>query len=257
MPRDEFSLRGETALVTGAGAGIGAAIAEALAQLGAAVAVHYNSNTRGAEATRMRVVQLGSRSVCVQGDLRRPDEVTRVVAEAEGLGQIGILVNNAGDLVARSEIAEASDELYEHVMDLNMRSVFLVTRAVLPGMIERRRGSVINVTSIAARTGGVDGATIYAAAKGAVSSFTRGLAKEVAPHGIRVNAISPGVIDTAFHERHSGGPGEMAARAALVPLGRVGTPRDCAGTAQYLALPELSGYITGQVIEVNGGQLTP
>jgi 3-oxoacyl-[acyl-carrier protein] reductase len=137
-----------------------------------------------------------------------------------------------------------------------VRQLIHCCRAALPGMIAQKSGTIINVTSIAARSGGSAGASIYAGAKGFVSSFTRTLAREVANHGIRVNAVSPGTIHTAFHERHST-PEKLEATRNLIPMARLGRPEDCAGTFLFLASDAAAGYLTGQVIEVNGGQLMP
>jgi 3-oxoacyl-[acyl-carrier protein] reductase len=141
-------------------------------------------------------------------------------------------------------------------MDLNMSSVFAACRQAVPVMRRQGSGAIVNLTSIAARTGGAGGSVAYATAKGAVSTFTRGLAKEVAIDGIRVNAIAPGIITTPFHERHTS-DAQMAGMVAGIPMGRAGTPEECVGSVLFLASPAMSGYVTGQVIEINGGQLTP
>jgi 3-oxoacyl-[acyl-carrier protein] reductase len=141
-------------------------------------------------------------------------------------------------------------------MDVNMTSVFAMSRQAVPVMRRQASGSIINVTSVAARTGGGGGSVAYATSKGAVSTFTRGLAKELAPEGIRVNAVAPGVITTPFHERNTT-DAQMDAMVSSVPMGRPGRPDECVGAVLFLASPAMSGYITGQVLEINGGQLTP
>jgi 3-oxoacyl-[acyl-carrier protein] reductase len=153
-------------------------------------------------------------------------------------------------------VSEMTDEQFARVMDLNMSSVFAACRQAVPVMRRRGSGAIVNLTSIAARTGGAGGSVAYATAKGAVSTFTRGLAKEVAIDGIRVNAIAPGIITTPFHERHTS-DAQMAGMVAGIPMGRAGTPEECVGSVLFLASPAMSGYVTGQVIEINGGQLTP
>jgi 3-oxoacyl-[acyl-carrier protein] reductase len=181
-----------------------------------------------------------------------------VVGEAnERLGGIDVLVNNAGSLVKRLPIAEFDDALFDEVLHINARSVLSFCREVVPLMrAQGRGGSIINVSSIAARNGGGPGAYLYAGAKGFVSTATHGLAKELAPDNIRVNAVAPGVIQTPFHDRFST-PQMLEAFKATIPLARIGEPDDCVGAFLYLASPQLSSYVTGQILEVNGGQYMP
>jgi 3-oxoacyl-[acyl-carrier protein] reductase len=169
------------------------------------------------------------------------------------LGPIDILINNAGSLMQRMKILEVKAETWDEIQDLNLKSAVLCSKAVAPSMIERKRGAIVNISSIAARNGGGPGASAYASAKGGLISFTKALAKELAPHGVRVNAVSPGVIDTPFHERFST-PEMMRNFAAAIPLGRVGTPMECAQVIAFLA-SDAAGYVVGETIEVNGGQL--
>lgn len=257
MPQEQtnrlFSLDGRVALVTGASGGIGRAIALKLAEAGAHVAITYHEDAQGAEATLREIRALGREAVSLQGDLSRPEDVERVVEGARALGPIDILVNNAGSMIRRQPVIEMPLEIYETIMAVNVRSVFLMCKAVLPSMIERRRGRIINITSVAARTGGNPGAVPYAAAKAAVSTFTRGLAKEVADYGILVNAVAPGVIDTRFHQRFTSKE-QFEAMVRTIPLKRAGLPEDVSGAVLFLA-SDLSSYITGEVIEVNGGML--
>jgi len=162
------------------------------------------------------------------------------------------LINNAGDMLGRVPTEDSSETHDREVVDLNSLSVVWACRAAIPWM-KREGGVIINTSSIAARHGGGGGAVLYAAAKGFVSTFTKGFAKEVIKYGVRVNAVSPGVIKTRFHERHSNEE-QMKAMVATVPMGRAGTPDDCVGTYLFLASDVMSGYVTGQTIEVNGGQ---
>lgn len=252
---EEF--RGKTVLVTGASSGIGAAVALAFGRLGANVGVHYNSNQDAAETIATEIRASGSRAYVVQADVSDvgavESMVENVVTEFEG---IDILINNAGAMLERTTLVEASAEHFHRVMDLNFTSVYAACHAVIPVMRKQGAGNIINVTSIAARTGGAAGAGIYAASKAAVSTLTRNLAKEEAPNNIRVNAVSPGVITTPFHDKVST-PAQMDAAKAAIPQGRLGNAQDCVGTFLYLASDELSSYVDGQIIEVNGGQLMP
>jgi 3-oxoacyl-[acyl-carrier protein] reductase len=231
---------GQVVLVTGAGSGIGAAVAEGFGRQGAHVVVHYGHNREGAEKVAGTIGEAGGED--------------RGHVEVHDAGEP--LVNNAGDLLGREPVTEMTDERFTRVMDLNMTSVFAACRQAVPVMQRQGAGAIVNLTSVAARTGGAGGSVAYATAKGAVSTFTRGLAKEVARTGIRVNAIAPGIIVTPFHERHTSDE-QMAAMVSGIPMGRPGTPDECVGTVLFLADPAMSGYVTGQVIEINGGQLTP
>ncbi|WP_313058330.1 SDR family NAD(P)-dependent oxidoreductase [Agrobacterium cavarae] len=243
-------------LVTGASTGIGAAVAKALAVQGAKVAVHYNESAAAAEAVLADIRHAGGEAILIQGDVSKPGGSERVVeAAAEKLGGLDGLINNAGGMLGRVPTAEMDDAHYARVMDLNARSVLAATKAAVP-FLKRRQGFVINTTSIAARNGGGNGAILYAAAKGFVSTITRGHAKEFVGDGIRVNAVAPGIIATPFHDRYTS-PEMLDAQRQSVPMARVGTPDECVGAYLFLASPRLSGYITGQIIEVNGGQLMP
>lgn len=249
-------LAGKRVLITGASTGIGAALARAFAAQGARVGVHYNASTDAAEAVAKEIRDGGGTAVLIRGDVSDPKNTALIVEEAaKALGGLDGLINNAGLMLGRMPVAEMSDEHYDAVMDLNARSVFAASRAAIPHL-EKTRGFIISTTSIAARNGGGGGALLYAAAKGFVSTLTHGLAKELIGSGIRVNAVAPGVIDTPFHERYSTAA-QMASMLATIPQGRVGTAEDCVGAFLFLASQSMSGYIIGQVIEVNGGQLMP
>lgn len=247
-------LSGRVALVTGASTGIGRWAAVALAECGAAVAVNYNRNQAGAEETQKMIADAGGRAVIVQSDVStKAGAVALAEAARAALGPIDILVNNAGDMIQRCSLLEFPEDLWDRVMDLNFKSVLLVSQAVMAGMIERKRGAIINVGSIAGHHGGGPGAAIYAASKAGVMCLTKGMAKELAPHGIRVNGVAPGVIETPFHERLST-PELMAQFAASIPLGRVGTSEECGRVIAFLA-SDAASYIHGEMIEINGGQL--
>ncbi|TFH88230.1 SDR family oxidoreductase [Billgrantia azerbaijanica] len=249
--------QGKRVLVTGASRGIGAAVARQFGALGARVAVHYHASADGAEAVARDVREAGGEAVLVTGDVSRTTEATRLVdMAAEQLGGLDLLVNNAGDMLGRVSLADIDDAQYDRVMDLNARSVVMASRAALPHFRRAGRGNVIQTTSIAARNGGGAGAGLYAAAKGFVSTLTRNMAKELAGDGIRVNAVAPGTIATDFHARHSNEEHLAVARASI-PMGRLGSAEECVGAYLFLGTEALSGYVTGQVIEVNGGQLMP
>jgi len=249
-------LAGKVVLITGASTGIGAALARGFAAQGAHVAINYHSSEAAAEALAREIRSAGAQALLARGDVTDPAACARIVAEtADHFGRIDGLINNAGLMLGRVPSLEASDEHISSVIDLNVRSVISVTRAAAP-WLERRGGFVINTTSIAARNGGAGGAVLYAAAKGFVSTLTRGHAKELIGRKIRVNGVAPGVIATPFHDRYTNEQ-QLEAQRLTIPMGRVGTPEECVGAYLFLASEMLSGYIIGQIIEVNGGQLMP
>jgi 3-oxoacyl-[acyl-carrier protein] reductase len=249
-----LNLSGSVALITGASSGIGAATAVRLADLGARVAIGYHRHKAGAEATRDRIVAAGGQAIAIGGDVRLVDEVRALVDRTvTELGPIDILVNNAGSLVARLGIRDVTEAHLDDVMALNLNSAVLASQAVAQSMIDRRRGAIVNVVSIAGHSGGGPGAGAYASAKAALTAYTKSVAKELAPHGVRVNAVSPGVIDTPFHEVFST-PEMIKSFVSTIPLGRVGTAVECANVIAFLA-SDLASYVVGATIDVNGGQL--
>jgi 3-oxoacyl-[acyl-carrier protein] reductase len=241
-------------LITGGSSGIGAATAELLADQGARVAISYHQNEAGAEHVRQTIEAAGGKAITIRADVREADDIRALTERTSNqLGPIDILVNNAGSLIERQTLLEMTAERWDEVMNLNLKSAMLCSQAVATSMIERKTGAIINVVSIAGRTGGGPGAGAYSVAKGGLITFTKSLAKELAPHGIRVNAISPGVIDTPFHEVFST-PEMIRSFVGMIPLGRVGTPMECAKVIAFLA-SDAAGYVVGETIEVNGGQL--
>lgn len=249
-------LAGKAVLVTGASTGIGAALARAYAAQKCRVGLHYNESREAAEGLAAEIRKAEGEVFLVQGDFSKSAEVARVVEETAGhFGRLDGLVNNAGGMLGRVAYAGVTDEQYDRVMDVNARSVITACRVAIP-WLKKQGGFIVNTSSIAARNGAGPGAGLYGSAKAFVSNVTRGLAKELIGVGIRVNAVSPGVIATPFHERYSTAE-QIKAAVATIPQGRVGTAEECVGAYLFLSSEMLSGYVTGQVIEVNGGQLMP
>ena len=251
-------LKGKAVLITGASTGIGAAAARAFGRNGAMVALNFNASAEAAEAVATDIQAGGGKAVLVRGDVTKSETAARTVAETvKAFGRLDVLINNAGALIKRTPVAEYTDEFVDAVLELNVNQV---VRFVREGAVQMRKqgggGSIINVSSIAARHGGGPGSVIYAAAKGFVATATRGWAKELVKDRIRVNAVSPGVIMTPFHERYSTAE-QLAGMQTTIPMDRLGTPEECVGAFLYLASEEMSGYVTGQIIEVNGGQYMP
>jgi len=247
-------LKGKRVLVTGGSTGIGAAVVMALAAQGARVAIHFNESREAAAALQGHHSE---NTVLVQGDLGVPGMGVKVVDEASRLlGGLDGIINNAGGMLGRIPTTEATAEHFDRVLNLNAKSLWEASVASHRHLVASGGGFIINTTSIAARNGGGGGAVLYAAAKAFVSSLTRGQAKEFVKDGIRVNAVAPGLIQTPFHDRYTSAE-VMAAQRMTIPMGREGMPEECVGAFLFLASEAMSGYITGQVIEVNGGQLMP
>ncbi len=241
---------GMTALITGASSGIGAASATAFGARGARVLIHYNRQESEAQKIIERVRGAGGQGELLRADLTTMDGVRSLVRALAGR-RIDILVNNAGSLIQRTPVLNFTEELWEQVLTLNLTSAFFLAKAVLAGMVERKSGFVVNVSSVAARNGGGLGALAYASAKGALSTMTMGLAKEFASFGIRINAVSPGTIDTKYHRNFSNDQILSSVRAAT-PMARLGTAEEVADVILFLCSHE-ARFIQGQVIEVNGG----
>ena len=250
-------LKHKVVLITGSSTGIGAAAARAFGQAGARVAVHYQASEGPARAVASDIKTAGSDAAVFRADLMQSSEASRLVNDVrQHFGRIDVLVNNAGNVFARKPFAQWSAADFDAMLQLNVRSVVAMCQAAIEVFRAQGGGNIINVTSIAARNGGGPGVVLYAATKGFVSTLTRGLAKEFVADRVRVNAVAPGVILTPLHDRHTT-QATLDAMKATVPMGRLGTADECAGAFLYLASDALSGYVTGQVIEVNGGQLMP
>ncbi len=252
--QNQMDLTGKVALVTGASSGIGAATAAIMADLGARVAIGYQRNEKGAEEVMRGIEASGGKAIAIRADVRQAGEIRSLVQRTTAeLGPVDVLVNNAGSLVKRFPIRDLTEEGWDEVLNLNLKSAVLAAQAVVAPMIARKTGAIVNVGSIAGHTGGGPGAGPYAAAKAGLVALTKSLAKELAPYGIRVNAVTPGVIDTPFHEVFST-PEMMRNFVATIPLGRVGTSIEVAKVIAFLASGAAS-YVVGETIEINGGQL--
>jgi NAD(P)-dependent dehydrogenase (short-subunit alcohol dehydrogenase family) len=246
-------LEGKTALVTGASRGIGAATAIALAKGGVSnLILHYGSYREGAEQTLALCEGAGAECEIAHADLSGDAGIFGFIDELKTTApEVDILVNNAGSLIERARLAEFSSDLYDRVMNLNVKSMWFLTQAIAPSMIRKGAGFIVNLSSIAARNGGGPGAAIYSAAKAAVSTITKGLAKELAPHNIRVNAVSPGTVENHFHEAFST-RAMLEGVIAQTPAGRLGANEDIADVIIFLC-SDAARYIHGQTIEINGG----
>lgn len=250
-------LKNKVILITGASSGIGAAAALAFGRRGSRVAVHYNRHEQAAHEIVERIRSGRSDAAAFQADAMDTRSLEALARDVyRHFGRIDVLVNNAGDMVQRVKLAEATDDLIDRVFHLNARSMVALNRSVLPMMREAGSGAIINVTSQAARTGGSPGAGLYAASKAYVAAYTHGLAREVARYGIRVNGIAPGVIDTPIHAAHTSEE-QMEKLKKTIPMRRLGHADECAGTILYLASEQLSSYVVGQIVEVNGGTQMP
>lgn len=247
----KIELTNKVALITGASTGIGRSTALMMAECGAKVVVHYNSNEQAAHQVAREINALGKEALIVKADVTQKTEIETMVQQVVNKfgPKIDILVNNAGGLVQRMPIAEITEAVIDEVLALNVKSVILVTQAVVPYM--GKGGRIINISSIAARSGGSSGAVVYAAAKGAVNTMTWGMAKELIPRGILVNAVGPGVINTPFHEKYTT-PENYQAMLKTIPLQRDGEPEEIASAVVFLA-SEHASFFVGEVLDINGG----
>ncbi|MEO0899517.1 MAG: glucose 1-dehydrogenase [Bacteroidota bacterium] len=241
----------KVAIVTGGGRDIGKSISMKLASMGAKVVINYYNNSEEAEKTQAEIIEQGGECIVVQADVSKWADVQRLIKETQAAfgNKIDVLVNNAGGLVARKKVEEMDEDFWDHVMALNLKSVFMMTKAVVPHM--ENGGSIVNLSSQAGRDGGGGGASAYATSKGAVMTFTRAMAKELGPKGIRVNALCPGMIATTFHDVFT--KNEIRDKvASITPLRREGAAKEVADLVGYLANGEAT-FVTGANIDINGG----
>jgi len=244
-------MKGKIAIVTGGSRDIGRQASLKLAAAGAKVCVNYFGNKDLADETIQLIKDGGGEAIAVYGDMTKAADVKTLVETCTAAygNVIHVLVNVAGGLMGRKPLAELDEEFWDAVINVNLKSVYLVTRAVAPHMTEG--GAIVNFSSQAARDGGGGGASAYAAAKGAVLTFTRGMAKELGPKGIRVNCISPGMINTTFHNTFTK-PEIRTNVAAATPLRREGRAEEVGDLVLYLA-GDSSSFINGESVEINGG----
>lgn len=250
-------LLGKRVLVTAGAQGIGLAISRHLLRAGCDLFVHYRTSADAANALVREATSLGRRCALGTGDLSETEACDQLVNDAvRFLGGLDILINNAGSLIARRSFAEADDDFWAQTMSLNIGSVRKVTRPAVPHLVAAAKAnggaSIVNLSSLAGRKGGHAGSLAYSTAKGAVLTFTRALAAELGPQGIRVNALAPGLIlGTSFHTTHTTADSARAT-VATIPLARAGTADDVARAAVFLA-SEFDGFISGATLDINGG----
>ncbi len=250
----EIRFDNQVVIITGASAGIGKAAALAYAKSGAKVVVNYRKSKEAAEEVVQQIQALGGEALGVQADVSKQGEVERLIsATLDAYQKIDILVNNAGTLVGRTTIEETSEEHWDKVMEVNLKSAYLCAKAVIPIMRKQQQGNILNITSVAARNGGGIGAGHYAAAKAGMLTLTKNLAKELAPYHIRVNAIAPGVITTLYHDKFTKPEARENFKKAI-PLGREGTPEEVAYGILFMS-SAFAEYIIGETLEINGGIL--
>ena len=246
-------LVGKNVLITAGAQGIGESITKHFIASGANVAIHYFSSETIANQLTVEAQKKGQKAIAITGDLTKEEDANALVEKTvEALGGLDILINNTGSLVARKLLDEMETDFWHKVMDINLTSMLFVTRAASPHLAKNEHGSIVNLASLAGRKGGHPGSLVYSTSKGAVLTFTRALASELGPKGVKVNAVAPGLIlGTAFHNTHTTKE-SAAATTASIPIGRAGNAADVARAVIYLA-SEYDGFITGATLDINGG----
>ncbi|MGN8768711.1 elongation factor P 5-aminopentanone reductase [Paenibacillus barengoltzii] len=241
-----------TVLITGASRGIGAEVALRFASVGMNVVIHYMKSHEAANEVARKCLELGAKAYTVAADLRSKEQILRMKERLDNYGLYpDILVNNAG-ISHYALLSDVTEDEWDDIMNVNLKSVFLCSQLFMPHMISQRFGRIINVSSVWGITGG-SCEVAYSAAKGGVNAFTKALAKELAPSGVTVNAVAPGAVKTEMMERFDAE--ELRQLEEDIPIGRLGSPQEISSLVYFLALPE-SGYITGQIISPNGGWIT-
>jgi 3-oxoacyl-[acyl-carrier protein] reductase len=252
----ELRFDDKVVLVTGASGGIGAVVARGFASAGATVVLHYASSADAADAIHRSIRDGGGQAIVAGADLTASDGPSHLLEIVRSeLGRLDVLVNNAGGQVRRAAVTETDDALYADLVALNLTSVFRTCREAVPLLEESGGGCIVNVSSVSARHGGGGGSVVYSATKAAVSTFTRGLAKELVGKAIRVNAVAPGLVDTAFHDATPRATWDAV--VAGIPMGRAGRAEEIVGPVLFLASELAASYVNGQSLEVNGAQYMP
>ena len=246
-------LAGKNVLITAGAQGIGEAITKHFIDSGANVSIHYFSSAETAHELVQYAINKGQKAISIKGDLTNESDVQGLVEQTvDALGGLNILINNAGSLVARKMLNEIETEFWNEVMDINLTSMMLVTRAVVPHLAKHKNTSIVNLASLAGRKGGHPGSLAYSTSKGAILTFTRALSAELGPQGIRVNAVAPGLIlGTSFHNTHTT-TASAAQTIQNIPIQQAGCSNDVARAVEYLA-SEFDGFITGATLDINGG----
>jgi 3-oxoacyl-[acyl-carrier protein] reductase len=247
------SLTGKNAFVTGTSQGIGSAISKALIEAGCNICMHYFRSAEIPKTLKDLAEGRGQKALCIQADLTNEAEVIKCVRAGTDLfGNFDIMVNNSGSLVQRRYLKDIDNDYWDTLLDINLKSMMMVTREIYPFLNKSEGASIINLASLAGRTGGHSGSLVYSTTKGAVITWSRSLARELASQGIRVNTVAPGFIEgTTFHETHTTREAAVKIREGI-PLGRSGRPEDVARAVVFLA-SEYDGFITGETIDINGG----
>ncbi|MFK8055585.1 MAG: SDR family NAD(P)-dependent oxidoreductase [Saprospiraceae bacterium] len=250
---NDNKLAGKSVLITAGAQGIGESITRHFIDSGANVAIHYFSSADTANQLKEYATSKGLKAVSIAGDLTEEADANALVEQAvAALGGLDILINNAGSLVARKLLSEMETEFWHKVMDINLTSMMFVTRAAASYLAKNENSSIVNLASLAGRKGGHHGSLAYSTSKGAILTLTRALSAELGPQGIRVNAVSPGLIlGTSFHNTHTTKE-SAAATTAGIPIKRAGNSADVARAVLYLA-SEFDGFITGATLDINGG----